>query len=373
MQATREEDPLLLVLAADHRIQDDSAFIRAIQIAQPLASEGKLVTFGVVPNSPETGYGYIQRGENVGDHAYKVLRFVEKPDLATAKQYLEAGGYDWNSGLFLFKASRYLEELNQHRPDILRACQKALLGAHQDLDFIRLDETAFQVCPDDSVDYAVMEKTADAVVVPLEAGWSDIGSWSALWEVNNKDSQGNSVQGDVLIDTTHNSYIYSQSKLVATMGINNLVVIETKDAVLVANKDQVQKVSQIVDQLKDKGRSEYLKHKKVYRPWGSHEMIAEGAHYRVKKVIVKPKERTAMQIHYHRAEHWVVVSGTARVFYDQKTYLIEGNESTYIPAGVAHAIANACKINPLEIIEVHTWAILDERDIKRINSINDKK
>lgn len=241
------------------------------------------------------------------------------------------------------------------------------------LDFIRLDETAFQVCPDDSVDYAVMEKTSDAVVVPLKAGWSDIGSWSALWEVNDKDAQGNNVQGDVLTDTTYNSYIYSQSKLVTTVGVNNLVVIETKDAVLVAHKDQVQRVRQIVDQLKNKGRSEYLKHKKVYRPWGSHEVIAEGAHYRVKKVIVKPKERTATQIHYHRPEHWVVVSGTARVYHDDRTYLLKENESTYIPAGVADAIENACKINPLEIIEVHTGAILDERDIKRINSINDKK
>ncbi|MDH5933739.1 mannose-1-phosphate guanylyltransferase/mannose-6-phosphate isomerase [Vibrio splendidus] len=361
-----DQDPLLLVLAADHVIQNHSAFIESIQQAVPEAESGKLVTFGIVPTAPETGYGYIKKDIEVeGGHAYNVAHFVEKPNLETAHAYLESGDYLWNSGMFLFKASRYLKELELHRPDIFTACQKAMAGARGDLDFIRLDEESFAACPDDSVDYAVMEKTKDAVVVPMDANWSDVGSFGALWEVNDKDDDGNATRGDVLTEQTSNSFIYSQNKLVSTVGVDNLVIIETKDAVLVADKDKVQDVKAIVNKLKSQKRSECLQHREVYRPWGSHDEIADGERFQVKHLTVKPGERTATQLHYHRAEHWIVVSGTAKVTNGDKTYLLGENESTFIPIGSAHCIENPGKV-PLELIEVRSGSYLQEDDVVRL-------
>lgn len=360
------DDPLLLVLAADHVIQNQANFIQAVQQAIPQATAGKLVTFGIVPHAPETGYGYIRQGKAVSEDAFQVAAFVEKPDLATAETYLASKEYYWNSGMFMFRASRYLDELAAHRPDILNACQQAMQGVHHDLDFLRLNEEAFCACPDESVDYAVMEKTRDAVVVPMDAQWSDVGSWSALWEVNSKDEAGNAIRGDVLTTQTRNSYIYAQHKLVSTVGVDDLVIVETKDAVLVANKNNVQDVKSIVSQLKAANRSEHLQHREAYRPWGSHDAISDGERYHVKKVTVKPGQRTSVQIHHHRAEHWIVVSGTAQVRTGEKTFLVTENESTYIPIGVPHSLANPGKI-PLELIEVRTGAYLEEDDVIRIH------
>ncbi|GAD79642.1 mannose-1-phosphate guanylyltransferase/mannose-6-phosphate isomerase [Vibrio ezurae] len=357
-------DPLLLVLAADHVIQDTSAFVASVQTAVKSAKSGKLVTFGIVPTKPETGYGYIKQGDAEGD-AYQVAQFVEKPDLATANTYLESGEYYWNSGMFLFQASRYIEELKKYRPDILSACEAAMKGSRNDLDFIRLDEQAFLACPDESVDYAVMEQTSDALVVPMDAGWSDVGSFSALWEVSEKNAQGNVTTGDVLTEQTENSYIYSQNKLVSTVGVNNLVVIETKDAVLVADKDKVQDVKSIVNALKANGRCEAKQHREVYRPWGSHDEIAQGNRYHVKHLRVKPGEKTALQLHHHRAEHWVVVQGTAKVTNGEKSYLLSENESTYIPLGSPHRIENPGKMM-LHLIEVRSGNYLEEDDIVRL-------
>lgn len=359
------QDPLLLVLAADHVIQQSLAFTQAIETAIPYAEKGMLVTFGIVPTTPETGYGYIKQGELVGESAYRVAQFVEKPNLATAEQYLSSGEYYWNSGMFLFKASRYLTELKDHSPDILKACELAMQGARSDLDFIRLDEDKFSECPDDSIDYAVMEKTQDALVVPMDAGWSDVGSFSALWEVSEKDSAGNAVVGDVILEQTRNSYIYAQNKLVSTVGVDNLVIIETKDAVLVANKDKVQDVKNIVNQLKAQNRRECDQHREVYRPWGSHDEIADGERFHVKHLKVKPGEKTALQMHHHRAEHWVVVQGTAKVTNGEKSYLVSENQSTYIPLGSAHRIENPGKVD-LHLIEVRSGSYLHEDDIVRL-------
>ncbi|KQH83639.1 mannose-1-phosphate guanyltransferase [Vibrio furnissii] len=359
------EDPLLLVLAADHVIQQPLAFTQAMEQAVKPAEQGMLVTFGIVPTAPETGYGYIKQGELIDDFGYRVERFVEKPDLDTAVGYLENGGYYWNSGMFLFKASRYVEELKQHRPDILEACERAIDGSRKDLDFIRLDEESFIECPDDSVDYAVMEKTSDALVVPMDAGWSDVGSFSALWEISEKDTSGNVAIGDVIIDQTSNSYVYAQNKLVSTVGVDNLVIIETKDAVLVADKNKVQDVKNIVNVLKAQQRSECDQHREVYRPWGSHDEIAEGERFHVKHLRVKPGEKTALQMHHHRAEHWVVVQGTAKVTNGEKSYLVSENQSTYIPLGSSHRIENPGKVD-LHLIEVRSGSYLEEDDIVRL-------
>ncbi|MGP8307231.1 mannose-1-phosphate guanylyltransferase/mannose-6-phosphate isomerase [Vibrio sp. YIC-376] len=359
------EDPLLLVLAADHVIQDSFAFSDAVRAAIPSAEQGMLVTFGIIPTAPETGYGYIKHGDAIEESVFRVAQFVEKPDLNTAEQYLSSGEYYWNSGMFLFKASRYLEELKEHHPNILEACESAMQDSRQDLDFIRLAEEAFFLCPDDSIDYAVMEKTHDALVVPMNAGWSDVGSFSALWEVSAKDDLGNVAVGDVLTDQTSNSYIYAQNKLVSTVGVENLVIIETKDAVLVANKDKVQDVKNIVNQLKAQNRSECEQHREVYRPWGSHDEIAEGERFHVKHLRVKPGEKTALQMHHHRAEHWIVVQGTAKVTNGEKSYLVSENQSTYIPLGSAHRIENPGKVD-LHLIEVRSGNYLEEDDIVRL-------
>ncbi len=359
------DDPMLLVLAADHVIKNKAAFIKSVECAEPQAEAGKLVTFGIVPTAPETGYGYIRQGDVLDSCSYQVERFVEKPDFETAEQYLASGEYYWNSGMFLFKASVFLAELEAYRPDILAACKAAQQSCYKDLDFIRLDSELFAQCPDESIDYAVMEPTNKAVVVPMDANWSDVGSWSALWEVNDKDESGNSSRGDVLLEGTTNSYVYSQNKLVATVGVDNVIVIETKDAVLVANKEKVQDVKNIVNELKAQQRCEHLEHREVYRPWGSHDAIADGGRFHVKQIRVKPGERTAIQMHYHRAEHWVVVSGTARVIKGDDEFLLSENQSTYIPIGVAHAIENPGKV-PLEIIEVRSGTYLGEDDVVRI-------
>ena len=365
LQACSEaEDPILLVLAADHLIKDVEAFQTCIQTALPLAQDGKLVTFGIVPTHAETGYGYIEQGIDVGVGGFKVSRFVEKPDLVTAQEYLANGSYFWNSGMFMFRASRYLEELETFRPDILAACRAALAGGSQDMHFTRVDEAAFAACPDDSVDYAVMEKTADAVMVPLDAGWSDIGSWTALWDVSDKDQQGNVFKGDVLNQQSRNTYVHADSRLVATVGLDDLVIVETKDAVLVAHKDHVQDVKKIVDQLKNGSRTEHINHREVYRPWGVYDSVDNGHRYQVKRITVKPGAKLSVQMHHHRAEHWIVVSGTARVTNGEKTYLVCENESTYIPIGQIHALENPGVI-PLELIEVQSGSYLGEDDIVR--------
>lgn len=362
----KNNDALLLVLAADHVIQNQPSFLQSVAAAKELAEQGKLVTFGIVPTEPHTGYGYIRQGSKIGA-GYEVAEFVEKPDSSTAQNYLASGNYLWNSGMFLFSASRYLEELQKYRPDIFKICKNAFLTAKADLDFIRVDKEIFESCPDESVDYAVMEKTQDAVVIPMDAGWSDVGSWSSLWEINNKDGNGNASRGDVMLEDSHNSYIYSQNRLVATVGIDDLVVVETKDAVLVARKDKVQQVKKIVERLKADKRCEYLQHREVFRPWGSHDAIAEGERYHVKKVVVKPGQKTALQQHFHRAEHWIVVSGTARVRNGEQTYLVSENESTFIPIGASHSFENPGKV-PLVIIEVRSGSYLKEDDIVRLDN-----
>lgn len=360
-------DPILLVLAADHEIQDEKNFTIALEQAEKFANQDKLVTFGIVPTSPEIGYGYIHAGDKIAEGGYKVAEFVEKPEKEVAEKYLADGDYLWNSGMFMFKASVFLNELQKYRPDIFDACKKSLEYSSIDLDFIRLEREIFNNCPDESIDYAVMEKTTDAVVVPLDAKWSDVGSWSALWEISSKDEQGNAIRGDVLTEESSNSYLYSQHRLIGAVGVKDLVVVETKDAVLVAHKDKVQQVKSIVAQLKSKNRSEYRQHREVFRPWGSHDTIAEGNRFQVKHVIVMPGQVTAKQIHFHRTEHWVVVSGTAKVYLENESYLIAENESTFIPVGVPHSIENPGKI-PLEIIEVRSGAYLGEDDVVRISS-----
>ncbi|WAJ69615.1 mannose-1-phosphate guanylyltransferase/mannose-6-phosphate isomerase [Catenovulum adriaticum] len=357
------EDPLLLILAADHVIQDQKAFLTAIEQAQVLAQNDAMVTFGIVPTHAETGYGYIKRGSAYND-AFKVDSFVEKPNLTTATEYLNSGEYYWNSGMFMFKASRYLTELEKYQPDILAACKKAIGNTSNDLDFVRVDKAAFEACPDDSIDYAVMEKTDAAVVVPLDAGWNDVGSWSALWEVNEKDDNGNAIKGDCITHDTNNCLIQSGERLIATVGVDDLVIVDTKDAVMVASKDKVQDVKKVVEKLKAESRSEFMFHREVYRPWGKYDSIDHGARYQVKRITVKPGAKLSVQMHHHRAEHWVVVSGTAKVTNGEKELLLTENQSTYIPVGVIHALENPGKVD-LELIEVQSGSYLGEDDIVR--------
>lgn len=362
------DDALLLVLAADHVIKDIDKFHKAVDVAAVLAQQGKLVTFGIVPTHAETGYGYIKKGDKHGggqnEATYQVAQFVEKPDEDTANAYLASGEYLWNSGMFLFKASRYIEELTQFRPDILAACRSAMAKVEKDLDFIRPDRDSFLQCADESIDYAVMEKTADAVVVPLDAGWSDVGSYSALWEVCQQDAQHNVLKGDVIAHDTYNSYIHSQNKLIATLGVDNLVIIDTPDAVLVADKNKVQNVKDIVNELKRLQRPEPKLHREVYRPWGKYDSVDHGERFQVKRITVNPGAKLSVQMHHHRAEHWIIVSGTAKVTLDGKTILLSENQSTYIPIGVVHALENPGKL-PLEMIEVQSGSYLGEDDIVR--------
>ena len=362
-----KDDQLLLVLAADHVIQDEAAFTSAVYAAIPLAESGKLVTFGIEPNEPHTGYGYIKRGEQK-DAGFAVDQFVEKPSVEIAKNYVSSGDYYWNSGIFLFKASKYLEELKNFRPDIYEACESSVADMQTDLDFLRVDKEKFESCPSESADYAVMEKTKDAVVIPLDAGWSDIGSWSSLWDISKKDVNGNVTHGDVMLHSTNNSYVRTEDKLVTAIGIDNLVIVSTKDVLMVSHKDSVKDIKVIVDKLKTSSRNEWKLHREIYRPWGKYDLIDTGDHYQAKRITVKPGAKLSVQMHNHRAEHWIVVSGEARVTNGDKTFLLSENESTYIPVGVVHALENPGKAE-LELIEVQSGSYLGEDDIVRFEDI----
>lgn len=358
-------DPVLLVLAADHYIANTQAFHHAIEQASILAQEGRLVTFGITPTQPETGYGYIHTGAPLRT-GFELQAFKEKPDVPTAQAYLDSGEYLWNSGMFMFKASVFLSEVQRLCPQLLEDCERALAAAETDSYFTLVPETEFAQCLAESVDYAVMEHTDKGAVVALDAGWSDLGSWSSIYEAGQHDAHHNSVRGDVLTHQTQNSLIHSHHRLVATVGVENLVVIETADAVLVANKDDTQAVRAIVDQLKAKQRPEYMAHPKVHRPWGHYETVDLGERYQVKRIYVAPGESLSLQMHYHRAEHWVVVSGTALVRCGDEERLLSENQSTYIPLGVQHSLSNPGKV-PLELIEVQSGAYLGEDDIVRFD------
>ena len=360
---TSVDDPLLLVLAADHVIQDELAFTKAVSDALPLAEAGKLVTFGIIPSEPHTGYGYIKKGSETGA-GFVVNEFVEKPSSKLAKEYLLSEDYLWNSGMFLFRASRYLDELKKFRPDIFEACTAATAGITSDLDFCRINKADFISCPADSVDYAVMEKTADAVVFPMDAGWSDIGSWSSLWDISEKDINGNVSLGDVITHRTKNSFVRTDGQLVTTIGVNDLVIIVTKDAVMVAHKDSVQDTKVIVEQLKHENRNEWELNREVYRPWGKYDSIDSDDGYQVKRLTVNPGAKLSVQMHYHRSEHWVVVAGRARVHYGDKSHDLSVNESTYHGKEVVHALENPGD-TPLELIEVQVGSYLGEDDIVR--------
>nr|WP_305075980.1 mannose-1-phosphate guanylyltransferase/mannose-6-phosphate isomerase [Microbulbifer sp. YPW1] len=357
------DDPLLLVLPADHVVADADGFRKAVTAATELAESGHLVTFGIVPTSPETGYGYIRSGEVVAD-GWKVAEFVEKPDLATAEKYLASGEYNWNSGMFLFRASRYLEELSLHHPQILEACRAAIAGAARDLDFTRIDAEAFGRCPSDSVDYAVMEKTESAAVVPMQAGWSDVGSWSALWELAERDENENLLRGDVMAEDASGCLVHGGDRLVGILGVRDLVVVDTDDALMVADKSRVQEVKTLVQRLKQSERSEAQNHRKVFRPWGYYDSIDAGPRFQVKRIVVKPGCQLSLQMHHHRAEHWIVVRGTAKVTRGDDQLLLTENESTFIPLGVVHRLENPGAI-PLELIEVQSGSYLGEDDIVR--------
>jgi mannose-1-phosphate guanylyltransferase/mannose-6-phosphate isomerase len=363
-----DPDALMLVLAADHVVNDGAAFHAATLLAAAQASSGALVTYGIVPTAPETGYGYIQRGAAKGDGTYGVDRFVEKPDAATAERFVADGAYYWNSGMFLFQAQSYLAELREYAPAIATAAEAAVRVGYRDLDFCRLDEKEFAASPSDSIDYAVMEHTRRAAVVPASIGWSDVGSWSSLADVLPADADGNVQRGDVYLDGVSNTMVRAESRIVAVVGVKDLVVVETADAVLVVHKDQVQRVKQVVDHLKGNKRTEHMYHTRVYRPWGSYEGIDLGERYQVKRITVNPGGKLSLQMHHHRAEHWVVVSGTASVTCGDKVTLLTENESVYIPIGTTHRLENPGKL-PLHLIEVQSGSYLGEDDIVRFEDV----
>ncbi len=374
----RGTDATLLVLAADHVIADVPVFQQAVRAGEAAAERGALVTFGIVPTRPETGYGYIKSGAaeaelesastQTAGSLYAVERFVEKPDLKTARSYLDAGGYYWNSGMFVFKAGRFLGELESFEPEILRACRESWQGAKPDLDFVRVAPEPFAACPSKSIDYAVMEKTAKAVVVPLDAGWNDLGAWSAVWEHVPRDAEGNVSRGDVLLHDTSASFVQAESRLVAMVGMSDTVVVETADAVLVAAKDRVQDVKEIVRKLADLKRIETVLHKKVYRPWGSYEGLVEDRGFQVKRIIVNPGGRLSLQLHHKRAEHWVVVQGVATVTCGERRFELYQNQSTYIPMKTAHRLENRTD-HPLVLIEIQCGGYLGEDDIVRLEDV----
>src|SRR5471032_58765 len=369
LQAT-DPEAIMLVLTADHVIEDPAAFHAAIERALQPASQGALATFGIVPTAPETGYGYIRRGAAIAgsEACYQVERFVEKPDAQTAAGFVASGDYFWNSGMFLFSAASYLHELKQFQPAMADATETAVRLAYRDLDFCRLNEEAFAACPADSIDYAVMEHTSRAVVVPADIGWSDVGSWSALREVSPHDPAGNAVRGDVYLDNVSNSLVRAESRIVAVIGLDDVVVVETADAVLVTHKDQVQRVKQVVGHLQSTGRTEHLQHTKVYRPWGCYEGIDLGDRFQVKRITVNPGGKLSLQMHHHRAEHWIVVSGTAQVTCGDEVKLLSENQSTYIPIGMTHRLENPGRL-PLHLIEVQSGSYLGEDDIVRFEDV----
>ena len=364
------DDPaaVLLVLPADHLIQDIDAFVTAVGQALPLASEGRLMTFGIIPTCPETAYGYIQRGEELCAGIAGIEQFVEKPDKGTAQAYLDDGSYLWNSGMFLLQASTYLEELEKYAPQMLTCCREAMSAARIDMDFVRPDSEKFLACPSDSIDYAVMEKTDRGAVVSLNCGWNDVGAWSSLWEVAQRDENGNACRGDVIANDCKNSYLRSESRLIAAIGLEDLVVVETADAVLVAHRHKVQEVKRIVTQLKQLERPEATTHRRVYRPWGSYETLVNAGRFQVKRIIVNPGGTLSLQMHHHRAEHWVVVRGTAEVTCEDKVFMLGEDQSTYIPLGHKHRLVNPGD-SPLELIEVQSGDYLGEDDIVRFEDI----
>jgi mannose-1-phosphate guanylyltransferase/mannose-6-phosphate isomerase len=364
--AADDPDGLVLVMPSDHVILDEPAFHRAVAVARQAAMADALVTFGIEPQGPEIGYGYIKSGAAISqvEGAMEVERFVEKPDRATAEAYLAAGGYFWNSGMFLFRAQTFLEEMTRLQPHMMDCCRAALKHAHRDMDFIRLGEAAFVACPSDSVDYAVMEKASRAAVVPVSMGWNDVGSWASLWDIAARDDDGNVIQGDVLTEGVRNCYLRSEGPLVAGVGIEGLVVVARKDAVLISSRDAAQNVKKIVDQLAVRGDDKHVLNPIVYRPWGTYEIIDSGANFQVKHIMVKPGQKLSLQMHHHRAEHWIVVEGTALVTCDEKQFLLQLNQSTFIPLGAKHRLENPSG-TPLRLIEVQSGSYLGEDDIVR--------
>ena len=369
-EAETEEDPVMLVLPADHVIEDIPAFQAAVNQGDAMARQGSLVTFGIVPGSPETGYGYIQKGQALPDRsgAFRISRFVEKPDLETARGYVDSGEFCWNSGMFMFKASAIRDELEALAPDIMEQCRTAVNKGREDLDFYRVDREAFERISGDSIDYAVMEKTDKGVVIPLDAGWNDLGSFDALWQTGQKDQYNNVTSGDVLVHDVKDTYVHAESRLVTAVGLDGFVIVDTEDAVLVAPRDKVQNVKKIVAQLKENDREEAITHAKVYRPWGDYETVDMSDRYQVKRITVKPGAKLSLQKHYHRAEHWTVVSGTAIVTKGEEEIMLKEDESIYIPLGTMHRLENPGRI-PLELIEVQSGAYLGEDDIVRFDDV----
>jgi len=363
-----DDHAVMLILPADHVIKNIEALYDSIKIASSQAQEDKLATFGIVPKNANTGYGYIKSSKNNIDGVYKVEQFVEKPDLETAQAYLEHGNYLWNSGMFMFKANVLIDELKTHSPDIIKFVSDAVNKAKKDLDFIRLDEKAFELSPSDSIDYALMEKSDNVIVVPLDAGWSDVGSWSALYDIDAKDSNGNVLKGDVEVKDTFNTYIYATHHMITTFGVENLIVIDTADATFIASQNKAHEIKSIIKYIQKKGRDEIYSNRKVYRPWGWYDSIESGKHFQVKRIYVKPGAKLSLQMHHKRAEHWVVVSGTATVTNGKQIFNLKKGESTYIPLGIIHSLENKTK-EPLEIIEVQSGTYLGEDDIVRFDDI----
>ncbi|EMZ81868.1 mannose-1-phosphate guanylyltransferase/mannose-6-phosphate isomerase [Escherichia coli] len=371
LKRNEQQDPILLILAADHIISKADVFCDAIQKSKTVAEQGNIVTFGIIPEYAETGYGYIKKGDpfkilpNITDDKfYHVQQFIEKPNHSTAEEYVSTGEYLWNSGMFMFKASVYLEELKKHRPDIYEICEQTASLSYNDLDFIRLPKHIFQDCPSESIDFAVMEKTKNCIVRPIDIGWSDVGSWHSLWDISDKTQDGDVCKGDILTYNTKNNYIYSESALVAAVGVEDIVIVQTKDAILVSKKTEVQDVKKIVEMLKEHERSEYISHREEFRPWGKFDAIDQGERYKVKKIVVKPGEGLSLRMHHHRSEHWIVLSGTAKVTLNDKTVLLAANESIYIPLGATYSLENP-GIIPLNLIEVSSGDYLGEDDIVR--------
>jgi mannose-1-phosphate guanylyltransferase/mannose-1-phosphate guanylyltransferase/mannose-6-phosphate isomerase len=361
-----DPDALILVLPSDHVVRDVPAFQSAVATARQLALDGYLTTFGIVANRAETGYGYIERGATLGEGTFAVTRFVEKPDMERAQEFIQSGGFDWNSGIYLLPAQAFVDELETHAPEVAHAARVAWNQAQSDLDFCRVDAEAFARCPSISVDYAVMEHTRKAAVVPVEMGWSDVGSYDALWEITPKDASGNAARGEVALVDSRNCYVQADKQLVALLGVEDLVVVATADAILVAHKNAAQNVKTVVDHLKAQGRSEHETHKKVFRPWGSYEGVDRGDRFQVKQLMVKPGQKSSMQIHHHRSEHWVIVKGTAEITLGEEKHLLTEDQSIYIPLGVPHRIFNPGRI-PMHFIEVQSGSYLEEDDIVRID------